>query len=184
MKKKQETEQVSNWPEKIVYRGNLEGFRQLRSQILDSKKDLPDLSLLSEYQNFLYKRAMFGLSVYQKEEIKEMRADKRKRIQKVHRRTQTVLNTWKQEIIINRTNVVFRKLFPKSSITHSLHQNFSEADPKYVNNMTFKSLRITKDQIVRKLIEEKILPINFFDLKSQSSPTQLMKEKELPLDKL
>ena len=42
----------------------------------------------NSYQNFLYKRALFGLSVYQKDELEKMHWDKKRRIEKVHQRAQ------------------------------------------------------------------------------------------------
>ena len=58
----------------------------------------------SQQQNLLYKRAMFGLNIYSKEEIQQMHWQKRKRIKKVQIRAQKELNLWKQELVNNLTN--------------------------------------------------------------------------------
>ena len=123
---------------------------------------------LNNYQNFLYNRALYGLAVYSKEEIKEMRWDKRKRILKVHQRSQKVLNLWKQRIVIDWSNQFFKKLFPKASITQAL-LNMTETDSEYVTKMSFSDLGITKAQVISKLVAEGILPPEFYTLKQQTT---------------
>jgi hypothetical protein len=122
---------------------------------------------LNSYQTFLYNRALFGLDVYSEEEIKNMRWDKKQRVLKVHKRAQTVLNVWKQEIVNGLTTQLLMKLFPKSNITEFFLNTAQETDASYINKMTFKSLNIKKSQIISKLVSEKILPINFYELTNQ-----------------
>jgi hypothetical protein len=123
---------------------------------------------LNSYQNFLYNRALFGLAVYSQEEIKLMRWDKRKRIIKVHQRAQTVLNVWKQQIVNVWSTQLFKVLFPNTTITKEIIATTDDTDPKYVNKMSFSSLRITKMQVISKLVAEGILPPDFYELKSES----------------
>lgn len=119
----------------------------------------------NSYQNFLYKRALFGLSVYSAEELSIMHWDKKKRIQKVHLRTQNVLNLWKQEIINSTVNKIFSTLFFHSSFAKDMVEKFgNDTDPNYISKVNFKELGIDKRQIVTKLIQEKILPVNFYEL--------------------
>lgn len=124
---------------------------------------------LNNYQNFLYNRALFGLAVYSQKEIKEMRWDKRKRIIKVHQRSQRVLNIWKQQIVNNWSNQLFQTLFPQTPITKAFVEMANDTDPGYVNKMPFSSLRITKAQVISKLVAEGILPPDFYTLKPQTS---------------
>lgn len=119
----------------------------------------------NSYQNFLYKRALFGLSVYSAEELSKMHWDKKKRIQKVHLRTQTVLNLWKQELINSTVNKIFATLFHHSSFVKDMIEKFGDdTDPNYISKVNFKDLGIDKRQVVSKLIQEKILPANFYEL--------------------
>lgn len=124
---------------------------------------------LNDYQNFLYNRALFGLSVYSQEEIREMRKDKRQRIMKVNRRARQILNLWKQEIVSSWSNQLFLALFPNAPITQTLVEMTNDTDPEYVNNMSFRDLRITKAQIISKLVAEKILPSDFYTLKPKTA---------------
>lgn len=117
----------------------------------------------SQIQNFLYKRAIIGLNVYTQKEIQEMHWQKRKRVKKVHKRAQRVLNTWKQEITINITNLLFSSVFPKTSITKTLLEE-SEVDCDFKNTLGFKELGITKDMVIEKFVDEGILPSDFYNL--------------------
>ncbi len=119
---------------------------------------------LSEYQNFIYKRAMYGLKMYSDEEIKAMHWQKRKRIKKVHTRTQTILNLWKQSRIVEITNSIFG-LFHKSVLAHDLIELYSNTDSEFICNLTFKDLGITKTDIIDKMLSEGLLPYNFYELK-------------------
>ena len=118
------------------------------------------------YQNFLYKRAMFGLGVYSPEELEKMNPDKKKRIQKVHLRCQHVLNIWKQQICNQFTNNLLRTFFPtrdEAKLFFVKHEN--SVDPMFTNTLNFKDLGIKKEHIVYKLVQEGVLPRNFYSLK-------------------
>jgi hypothetical protein len=147
----------------VVYSGRLSDYQLYGKKIerfVEYEKDE-----FNDYQNFLYKRALFGLSVYSKEEISIMHWDKKKRILKVHSRTQSVLNLWKQEIINSTVNKIFSTLFHHSSFVKDMIENFgTDTDPTYISKVNFKDLGIDKRQIVVKLIQEKILPVNFYEL--------------------
>lgn len=132
----------------------------------------------NEYQNFLYNRALSGLSVYPPEELDKMFWDKKKRIIKVHRRAQTMINIWKQQIVNVLSNYVFTTIFPDSPITKELTGKFGDAtDELYINKMSFKTLRITKEQVIERFIEEGILPKNFYELTPKADEKQIVKDK-------
>jgi hypothetical protein len=114
----------------------------------------------NEYQNFLYKRALFGLKMYNQEELNNMHPEKKERINKVHTRAQYVLNLWKQEKIIESTNKIL-SLFKKTSLAGVIIDLYSKPDPKFTSKINFKDLGISKEMIINKLLEEKILPKEF-----------------------
>jgi hypothetical protein len=118
----------------------------------------------SVYQNYLYKRALYGLSALSEKELATMCGKKKQRILNVYKRAQNVLNIFKQKIAIEYTNKIFLSLFPKASITKDL-VNCNETDEKFINTLTFKDLNIGKDQIISIFIAEGILPKNFLSLK-------------------
>ena len=117
------------------------------------------------YQNFLYKRAMYGLSVYSSEELERMRPEKKARIKKVHFRCQQVLNIWKQQICNEFTNKLLMRLFPNRALAQLFFVTHKDViDPGFMNTLNFKDLGISKKQIVDKLIIEGVLPKDFYSL--------------------
>ncbi len=126
----------------------------------------------SQYQNYLYKRALYGLSALSEQELAAMCSKKKQRVINVYKRAQDVLNAFKQQVTIAKTNALFETLFPKSPITKFLLSE-TGLDEKFKNTLTFKDLGISKDQIISIFMEEGILPKNFLSL--QSNPNELPK---------
>lgn len=132
----------------------------------------------SEHQNFLYNRALYGLSIYTPEEVVIMTPEKRKKIMQIHKKTQKILNLWKQEIVNILANKFFTDVFPDMEITKCLVECYgTEGDPEYINNMSFKSLKINKEQIICYLIEKKILPKNFNELNQQEDASRIYSKR-------
>jgi hypothetical protein len=124
----------------------------------------------SSYQNYLYKRALYGLDALTKQELATICSKKKQRIINVYKRAQVILNKFKQQVTIQYTNFIFKTLFPKSPITDVLLAD-NETDDKFKNTLTFKELDISKDQIITIFIAEGILPKNFLSL--DRDPNQL-----------
>lgn len=123
---------------------------------------------LSDYQNFLYNRALYGMKIYSQEEQETMFKQKRKRITKVHKRTQIVLNVWKQQLTNKYISSFFEKCFSRSSFTSYLADTIADTDPMYINKLSFKQLNISTQDIINKLIEENLLPLDFNNFKSEN----------------
>jgi hypothetical protein len=117
----------------------------------------------STYQNYLYKRALYGLDALTTEELVNMCSKKKQRIINVYKRAQTVLNVFKQKLTIEYTNSLFKSFFPNSNVTKAMLE-LTETDEKFKNCLTFKDLNINKDDIIRIFISEGILPKNFLSL--------------------
>ena len=124
----------------------------------------------SNYQNYLYKRALYGLSSINEEELNTMCSKKTQRIVNVYKRAQVVLNKLKQQATINYSNFIFKTLFPNSPITQFLLAD-TETDEKFKNTLTFKDLNIEKQDIISIFMLEGILPKNFLSL--EVGPNQL-----------
>lgn len=154
---------VSERRDRTEYAGKLHDFQQLGNTFKELRYAELEKDPFNAQQNFLYKRALFGLKMYTEEELSVMHADKKKRIIKVYTRAQRVLNLYKQHLVNEKTNRVMTLLFPNSPITKEFEQH-SYVDPKFVNTVSFKDLGVSKKQIVDRLISEKILPVNFYNL--------------------
>ena len=117
----------------------------------------------SQYQNYLYKRALYGLNALTEQELTAMCSKKKQRIINVYKRAQKVLNIFKQRVTIQYTNHMFKTLFPKSPWTDQMLK-YTETDEKFTNTLTFKDLNITKQDIISIFMAEGILPKNFLSL--------------------
>jgi len=128
----------------------------------------------NQYQNYLYKRALYGLNSLTEKEITTMCSKKKQRIINVYKRAQIVLNNFKQIATINYTNFLFKTLFPNSPITQFLLSE-TETDEKFKNTLTFKDLNISKEQIISIFMSEGILPKNFLSLEVQQNQLPRLK---------
>ena len=128
----------------------------------------------SQYQNYLYKRALYGLNALSEQELATMCSKKKQRILNVYKRAQKVLNVFKQQVTNQYSNYIFQTLFPKSPWTEAMVA-YSEVDEKYTNTLTFKDLNIGKSDIISIFMSEGILPKNFLSL--QEAPVTLPRLK-------
>lgn len=130
----------------------------------------------SQYQNYLYKRALYGLDALSEQELATMCGKKKQRVINVYKRAQSVINKFKQQVTINYSNFIFQSLFPKSPITDFL-LNDTETDDSFKNTLTFKDLGIEKDHIVAIFIAEGILPKNFLSLERNPNALPRLKNQ-------
>lgn len=133
-----------------------------------------EVDKFTPYQNYLYKRALYGLNGLTKEELDTMCPKKKHRINKVYLKGQNVINIHKQKLTITYSNMIFKNLFPHSSITEYLLSDES-TDANFKNVLTFKDLKITKDDIICIFMEEGILPKNFMSLTSDPNALPRLK---------
>lgn len=160
--------------ERFEYVGKLEEYQ------LTPKRTMVqyELDQYSSYQNYLYKRALYGLSSITEQELATMCSKKKKRIERVYLKGQQVINLHKQKLTNSITNLLFERLFPQSPLTEFFLSN-TETDEKFKNTLNFKDLNITKDDIIRIFIEEGVLPKNFMEI--SVNPNQLPRLKNQKL---
>ena len=149
--------------QKITYTGGLSEYQKFPKRF--TSQIIYEQDKFNTYQNFLYKRALFGLSVYSREELDAMHYSKKKRINGVHLRAQKVLNVWKQELIHDFVSNFLCRLFHHSTFAKDYAEKFAGiVDDTYISTTEFKDLGVRKENIIDKLIQERILPSNFYEL--------------------
>lgn len=156
---------LNNSPE---YKGKLKDY-----QSKGAVEKLKNMSLkkqlhLTPYQNLLYKRAVFGLSMYSEKELKKMHWEKKRRVKKVHRRAQESINLYKQERVNQMCEALYNKFFKRKhrdGVKRVFCSDVIGTDPKFINTLDLKSLGITKRHIIDRFIDEGILPNDFYELK-------------------
>jgi len=117
----------------------------------------------STYQNYLYKRALYGIDSLSVNELNSMCSKKKSRIHNVYNRAQLVVNNYKHRVTKQLTDKLLLSLFPNSSLISELN-SYEDMDANYKNTLTFKDLCIHKDQLVELFMLEGILPKNFLSL--------------------
>ena len=160
--------------ERFEYVGKLEEYQLTPRRTMVQY----EVDQYSSYQNYLYKRALYGLSSITEQELATMCSKKKKRIERVYLKGQQVINLHKQKLTNNITNLLFERLFPQSPLTEFFLSN-TETDEKFKNTLNFKDLNITKDDIIRIFIEEGVLPKNFMEI--SANPNQLPRLKNQKL---
>ena len=150
---------ISTKKHKFEYSGKLEEYQLYKGKTYTRY----ETDKYTEYQNFLYKRALYGLKSLPQAEVDKMGKQKKIRITRVHRRAQRVLNEAKQRKVIAITNKFFAKWFPDTKFTKFMLGN-TDTDVKVRNTLNFKDLNIDKDEIIRIFIAEGILSSNFLSL--------------------
>jgi len=129
----------------------------------------------SQYQNYLYKRALYGLNALTEQELVSMCDKKKQRISRVYLKGQQAINVYKQKLTTAYSNLFFKTLFPNAPITDFLLGN-DETDVNFKNTLTFKDLKISKEDIISVFIQEGVLPKNFLEL--TTDPNQLPRLKK------
>jgi len=129
----------------------------------------------SQYQNYLYKRALYGLNALTEQELASICDKKKQRISRVYLKGQQAINVYKQKLTTAYSNLFFKTLFPNAPITDFLLGN-DETDVNFKNTLTFKDLKISKEDIISVFIQEGVLPKNFMEL--TTDPNQLPRLKK------
>jgi hypothetical protein len=149
-----------NGKQKYQFSGKFENYQNKNQQSTVMQYDSDGYS---QYQNYLYKRALYGLNALSDVEKSTMCSKKKQRIINVYKRAQLTLNKFKQEVTIQYSNFIFKTLFPESPFTQALLSD-TQTDDKVRNTLNFKDLNITKEQIITIFMSEGILPKNFLSL--------------------
>ena len=148
----------------LEYKGKMESYQLYKGNTYtEYEKDN-----YNNYQNHLYKRALYGLSAFTQAELSTMCSKKKQRVSKVYIKGQNIINLYKQKITNAYSNFIFKTLFPESPLTHFLVET-EETDVEYKNTLSFKELGISKDQIVNIFVAEGILPKNFHSLQRDTN---------------
>jgi hypothetical protein len=157
---------IASREERNTYQGVYKDFQTFGSNYKGKRYTEYEVHKYNPFQNFLYKRAINGLKMYEPKEIKRMHPKKKKRILTTYKRTQRVISILKQDRIIEMTNKIFG-LFTNSSTAKDLIELYSEPQSDFVSSISLKDVGISKDIIIDKLIEERLLPEAFHTIENK-----------------
>lgn len=151
---------LSKVKSQLNYLDILNDFEEL-SQDLDKPIKYKELN---PHQHFLFKRVLHGLKMYSKEDINIMHWDKKRRITKVWKRSQNVINEWKQLLSHKDSNKIF-SIFTNSTLAKDFIDVPFCYMPDYINKLSFKTYGIGYEHLIIKFISTGLLPKNFLKLK-------------------
>jgi hypothetical protein len=119
----------------------------------------------SKKQNELYSRLLVGKNAYTNEQWYALNQTKKRRILKVHKKAQQIFNIWKQEIML-KTIFITKE---NKTVSYGLLKIFNaindvEPDPNFKCKLHWSELGIKKENIIEKLMQERLLPANFYSL--------------------
>ena len=146
--------------ERYKYLGMLSEYQTIAPTITENFR----YNKLNPKQHYLFKRVLHGLKMYNKEEIAKMHWDKKRRITKVWKRSQNIINELKQFVSYKQIQPIFR-IFTKSELGRELYEMPFEYMPDYKNKMTLKELKLNYEDLIIKFISVGLLPKNYFSLK-------------------
>lgn len=149
------------------YKGKLPNYQQQGSK--QKKYTQYEQHKFTAYQNLLYKRALYGLTMYSQKEIKSLDWKEKGKIKYTNRKAQKSVNLFKQERVNIMCNNLYKEIFPNSKLAQAVFSlEKSVTNPKFINKLDLKFLRISKEDIIKRFVKEEILPKNFYDLKKAS----------------
>lgn len=122
-------------------------------------------SVFSSQQNKLYKRLIYGIEAMTKSELIDLSTVEIRQINRDHRRAMKVLNAWKNQVVSSYIDTLFGELFWHSTIADAMIKFSQEDDYEDLENtLSFKELGLSKKQVASKLIENGLLPVDFFQM--------------------
>jgi hypothetical protein len=122
---------------------------------------------LTPTQSMLFKRVLHGMNAYKPEEVSSMHWDKKRRIKKVWKRGQNVINRMKQRLTNKRVNQVLNdSVWAHTSVIKQLtNMSIDMTDDTLINRLSLKDLGIQYEDLIIKFYHEGLLPKNYFELK-------------------
>jgi hypothetical protein len=119
--------------------------------------------IFNKEQQRLYAEVIYGLTIFKPEEISKLSPKRKYEIVTTFKKSQKILNEWKQEIINFKVNGFLSKLFPKSKVVIDI-VSINGYEETIKCKHSFKELGLTQEVIAKKLVQCGILPPNFFQL--------------------
>lgn len=170
LKQNQDILKLKKREERYAYIGLLSEYQLHPPSLIQSL----DYTKLNPYQHFLFKRVLHGLNMYDKSEIENMHWDKKRRVKKVWRKGQEVLNEFKQYVCYKDANKIF-SIFKHSPLAQGFLDTPFEYVPSIRNKMTLKEVNLTYEDVIIKFMQKGLLPKNFLSLKPHGNQKSFTK---------
>ena len=121
---------------------------------------------LNKTQIFYYKRAVIGLRIYTPEQLYMITSDKKNRIKRVHKKAKSVIQLLRYQRLVKKSNSILTMYFNRGNVYNELMQEtITFTSPDLDVTLNDITLDITKDDIIKYLLESGVLGPNFLNLK-------------------
>jgi len=116
-------------------------------------------------QNELFAKLIYGFKMFSREQINAMPEMTKIDIKVGYTKAQRILNRWKQDLTFSKLDELLVFLFPKSSIAKQMAETKGHLDEiEKEDEISFRHLGLSDNQVADKLIEYGLLPKNFYNL--------------------
>jgi len=121
---------------------------------------------LNKTQVFYYKRAIIGLRIYTPDQLYMITSDKKNRIKRVHKKAKSVIQLLRYQHLVKKSNSILTMYFNQGNVYNELMQEtITFTSPDLDVTLNDITLDITKDDIIKYLLESGVLGPNFLNLK-------------------
>ena len=121
---------------------------------------------LNKTQIFYYKRAVIGLRIYTPDQLYMITSDKKNRIKRVHKKAKSVIQLLRYQHLVKKSNSILTMYFNQGNVYNELMQEtITFTSPDLDVTLNDITLDITKDDIIKYLLESGVLGPNFLNLK-------------------
>jgi hypothetical protein len=121
---------------------------------------------LNKTQVFYYKRAIIGLRIYTPDQLYMITSDKKNRIKRVHKKAKSVIQLLRYQRLVKKSNSILTMYFSQGNVYNELMQEtITFTSPDLDVTLNDITLDITKDDIIKYLLESGVLGPNFLNLK-------------------
>lgn len=171
IEKLKQIEELKKRESRYAYYGILQEYQ------LNINEDI-SYANLNSYQQFLFKRVLHGLKVYNDEQLAKLHWRKKHKIKKVWSKGQKILNEWKQIIANKQINdYLYRTFGTKAQAFLDIPE--TEILPDYKNTMSLKDLGIRYEDVILKFMSEGLLPKNFLRLDEKDFQKNVTNEQSV-----
>jgi DNA-binding XRE family transcriptional regulator len=116
---------------------------------------------MNEIQRSMYRRLLYGTKAYTADQLESMSQTTIIQIEKDHYRATEVINKLKYDRMYGAYNKLLSVIFPQVELCYY-------KDGKHTPMPSLKELKIRTNDIVNAWIENKLLPLNFLSLNTET----------------
>jgi hypothetical protein len=126
---------------------------------------------LNPVQSTMYERLVRGLGYFSKSDIANMPQKTKSKIEAEHSKAQFLVRKLRVDAYFKAETKLLNAIFPHANIGSKVSDYYNGADvPRHVTN---QRLGITKKVMIETFIQNRLLPVNFFDITVESTALSL-----------